>query len=207
MKSRRPHRRQIHAPTPLVLRRLRGAPLWLLTGATVDFFVVPTLTFRLIFAFVILRHDRRELLHIGVTDQPTATWAAQQIVHVFPDETGPTYLLPDRDAVYGADFQRRVERMGIRQVVIAPRAPWQNPFAQRVIGSIRRECLDLVIVLNERHPRRLLRTYLGYYNVARPHQSLGSDGPRRREVQSVPSGRIVTVPEVGGLHHRYQRAA
>jgi putative transposase len=175
--------------------------------AAVDFFVVPTLTFRLLFGFVILRHDRRELLHIGVTDQPTATWAAQQIVHAFPDETGSTYLLPDRDAVYGADFQRWVERMGIRQVVIAPRAPWQNPFAQRVIGSIRRECLDLVIVLNERHPRRLLRTYLGYYNVARPHQSLGSDGPRRREVQSVPSGRIVTVPEVGELHHRYQRAA
>ena len=110
--------------------------------AAVDFFVVPTLAFRPLFGFVILRHDRRELLHIGVTDQPTATWAAQQIVHAFPDETGPTYLLPDRDAVYGADFQRRVERMGIRQVVIAPRAPWQNPFAQRVIGSIRRECLD-----------------------------------------------------------------
>jgi hypothetical protein len=110
--------------------------------AAVDFFVVPPLAFRLLFGFVILRHDRRELLHIGVTDQPTATWAAQQIVHAFPDETGPTYLLPDRDAVYGADFQRRVERMGMRRVVIAPRAPWQNPFAQRVIGSIRRECLD-----------------------------------------------------------------
>jgi putative transposase len=99
---------------------------------------------------VILRHDRRELIHIGVTDQPTAAWAAQQIVHAFPDETGPAYLLRDRDVIYSADFQRRVERMGIRQVVIAPRAPWQNPFAERVIGSIRRECLDLVIVLSER---------------------------------------------------------
>src|SRR4030095_3519040 len=118
--------------------------------AAVDFFVVPTLTFRPLFGFVILRHDRRELLHISVTDRPTATWAAQQIVHAFPDETGPAYLLRDRDAIYGADFQRRVERMGIRQVVIAPRAPWQNPFAERVIGSIRRECLDLVIVLSER---------------------------------------------------------
>ena len=97
--------------------------------------------------------------------------------------------------------------MGIRQVVIAPRAPWQNPFAERVIGSIRRECLDLVIVLNERHLRHLLRTYFVHYNVARPHQSLGNDSPRRRAVQSVSSGRIVTVPEVGGLHHRYQRAA
>src|SRR5438093_7735006 len=135
--------------------------------AAVDFFVVPTLTFRLLFGFVILRHDRRELLHIGVSDQPTAAWAAQQIVHAFPDETGPAYLLRDRDAIYGADFQRRVERMGIRQVVIAPRAPWQHPFAERVIGSIRRECLDLVIVLNERHLRHLLRTYFVYYNVAR----------------------------------------
>jgi putative transposase len=175
--------------------------------AAVDFFVVPTLTFRLLFGFVILRHDRRELLHIGVTDQPTAVWAAQQIVHAFPDETGPAYLLRDRDAIFGPDFQRRVERMGIRQVVIAPRAPWQNPFAERVIGSIRRECLDLVLVLNERHLRRLLRTYLVYYNVTRPHQSLDSDSPHRREVQPVPSGRIVTVSEVGGLHHRYQRAA
>jgi len=175
--------------------------------AAVDFFVVPSLTFRLLFGFVILRHDRRELLHIGVTDQPTAAWAARQIVHAFPDETGPAYLRRDRDAIFGADFQRRVERMGIRQVVIAARAPWQNPFAERVIGSIRRECLDLVIVLNERHLRRLLRAYLLYYNVTRPHQSLGSDSPRRREVQPVPSGRIVTVSEVGGLHHRYQRAA
>jgi putative transposase len=175
--------------------------------AAIDFFVVPTLTFRLLFALVILHHDRRELVHIGVTDQPIAAWAAQQIVHSFPDETGPAYLLRDRDAIFGADFQRRVERMGIRQVVIAPRAPWQNPFAERVIGSIRRECLDLVMVLNERHLRRLLRSYLVYYNVTPPHQSLDNNSPRRREVQSVGSGRIVAVPEVGGLHHRYQRAA
>jgi transposase InsO family protein len=125
--------------------------------AAIDFFVVPTLTFRLLFGFVVLRHDRRELIHFGVTGQPTATWAAQQLVHAFPDETGPAYLLRDRDAIYGADFQRRVERMGLRQVVIAPGAPWQNPFAERVIGSLRRECLDLVIVLNERPLRRLRR--------------------------------------------------
>jgi putative transposase len=173
----------------------------------IDFFVVPTLTFRLLFGFVVLRHDRRELIHIGIADQPTAAWAAQQIVHAFPDETGPAYLLRDRDAIYGADFQRRVEHMGIRQVVIAPRAPWQNPFAERVIGSIRRECLDLVIVLNENHLRRVVRTYLPYYNVTRPHQNLDNDSPCRRAVQSVSSGPIVTVPEVGGLHHRYQRAA
>jgi putative transposase len=97
--------------------------------------------------------------------------------------------------------------MGIRQVVTAPRAPWQNPFAERVIGSIRRECLDLVIVLSERHLRRVLRTYLAYYNVTRPHQSLDNDSPRRRAVRPVSSGPIVTVAEVGGLHHRYQRVA
>jgi transposase InsO family protein len=108
--------------------------------AAIDFFVVPTLTFRLLFGCVILRHHRRELLHIGVTNQPTAAWAAQQIVHAFPDETGPAYLLRDRDAIYGADFPRRVERLGIRQVVTASCAPWQNPFAERVIGSMRREC-------------------------------------------------------------------
>jgi putative transposase len=105
----------------------------------------------------VLRHHRREL-SIGVTDQPTAAWAAQQIVHAFPDETGPAYLLRDRDAICGADFQR-VERLGIRQVVIAPRAPWQNPVAERVIGSIRHECLDLVVVLSKRHLRRMLRMY------------------------------------------------
>jgi putative transposase len=132
---------------------------------------------------------------------------AQQIVHAFPDETRPAYLLRDRDAIYGADFQRRVERMGIRQVVIAPRAPWQNPFADRVIGSIRRDCLDLAIVLSERHLRRLLRTYLAYYNVTRPHQSLNNDSPCRRTVQPISSGPIVAVPEVDGLHHRHQRAA
>jgi transposase InsO family protein len=173
----------------------------------VDFFVVPTLTFRLLFGFVILRHDRRDLLHIGVTDHPTATWAAHQIVGAFPEDTSPRYLLRDRDAIYGDVFARRVKGMGIREVLIAPRAPWQNPFAERVIGSIRRECLDLVIVLNERHLRRLLRTYLAYYNTARPHQRLGNDSPRGREVQPVASGRVVTIPEVGGLHHRYRRAA
>src|SRR5437867_12746101 len=140
------------------------------------------------------------------TTQPQSE-SAHQLVESFPEETAPKYLLRDRDAIYGDVFARRVNGMGIREILIAPRAPWQNPFAERVIGSIRRECLDHVIVLNERHLRRLLRSYLVYYNVARPHQSLGNDSPRRREVQPVPSGLIVAVPEVGGLHHRYQRAA
>ena len=168
----------------------------------VDFFVVPTLTFRLLFGFLILRHDRRELVHVNVTDHPTAAWAAHQLVESFPEETAPKYLLRDRDAIYGDVFVRRVKGLGMSEILIAPRAPWQNPFAERVIGSIRRECLDHVIVINERHLRRLLRSYLAYYNATRPHQSLDNDSPRRREVQSVrgrayrhgPAGRRASSP-------------
>jgi len=173
----------------------------------IDFFVVPTLTYRLLFAFIVLRHDRRELLHVNVTDHPTSAWTAQQIVETFPDETAPRYLLRDRDAIYGGAFVRRLDRMGMHQVLIAPHAPWQNPFAERVIGSIRRECLDHFVVLNERHLRRLLRAYLAYYNTARPHQALGNNSPFPREVQPPERGRVVAVPQVGGLHHHYQRAA
>jgi transposase InsO family protein len=173
----------------------------------IDFFVVPTLTFHLLFGFLILRHNRRELVHVNVTDHPTAAWAAHRLVESFPEETVPKYLLRDRDAIYGDAFVRRVKGLGLTEILIAPRAPWQNPFAERVIGSIRRECLDHVIVINERHLRRLLRTYLVYYNVTRPHQSLGNDSPRGREVQPVLARRIVAVPQVAGLHHRYERAA
>src|SRR5499426_1549069 len=133
----------------------------------IDFFVVPILTFQLLFGLLILRHHRRELVHVNVTDHPTAAGAAHQLVESFPEETAPTYLLRDRDAIYGDVFARRVTGMEIHEVLIAPRAPWQNPFAERVIGSIRRECLDLVIVLSESHLRRLLRRYLTYYNVTR----------------------------------------
>jgi putative transposase len=173
----------------------------------IDFFVVPTLTYRLLFAFIVLRHDRCELLHVNVTDHPTATWTAQQIVETFPDETASRYLLRDRDAIYGDAFVRRVDRMGMRQVLIAPHAPWQNPFAEQVIGSIRRECLDHFVVLNEQHLRRLLRAYLVYYNTTRPHQALGNNSPLPREVEPPARGHIFGLPEVGGLHHRYQRAA
>jgi putative transposase len=175
--------------------------------AAVDFFVVPTLTFRLLFGFVVLRHRRRELLHVNVSGHPTAAWAAQQLVETFPEETAPKYLLRDRDAIYGDVFARHVKGMGIHEVLIAPRAPWQNPFAERVIGSIRRECLDHVIVFSERRLRPLLRRYLAYYNATRPHQALHSDSPHAREVQPPASGRIVATPQVGGLHHRYQRVA
>jgi putative transposase len=173
----------------------------------IDFFVVPTLTFRLLFGFLILRHHRRELVHVNVTDHPTAAWTAHQLVESFPEETGPTYLLRDRDAIYGDVFVRRVNALGMTEVLIAPRAPWQNPFAERVIGSIRRECLDHVIVINERHLRRVLRRYLAYYNATRPHQSLHNDSPYPREVQTPAGGRIVAISQVGGLHHRYQRGA
>jgi len=172
----------------------------------VDFFVVPTLTFRLLFAFIVLRHDRRELVHVNVTDHPTDAWTAQQIVDIFPNDTAPRYLLRDRDTIYGDAFHRRINCLGFHQVLIAPHAPWQNPFAERVIGSIRRECLDHFIVLNQRHLRRLLRSYLVYYNTARPHQALGNS-PHPRDVQPLAPGRVVAFPQVGGLHHRYQRVA
>jgi putative transposase len=172
-----------------------------------DFFLVPTLTFRLLFVLVVLRHDRRELLHLNVTGHPSALWTARQITEAFPEETGPRYLLRDRDALYGDEFARRVKGLGIREVLTAPRAPWQNPFVERVIGSIRRECLDHVLILSEAHLRRLLRAYGAYYNTTRPHQSLDNNSPQPRAIEPPPCGRILAIPQVGGLHHRYQRAA
>jgi putative transposase len=173
----------------------------------VDFFLVSTLTFRLLFVFVVLRHDRRELLRVNITDHPTAAWTARQIIEAFPDDTAPTYLLRDRDRIYGEEFGRRVQTMEIREVLIAPRAPWQNPFVERVIGSIRRECLNQVVILNAAHLRRLLRAYVAYYNSARPHQALEQNAPRPRTVQPPSLGRVVAIPQVGGLHHRYTRVA
>jgi transposase InsO family protein len=173
----------------------------------VDFFLVPTLTFRLLFVFVVLRHDRRELLHLNVTDHPTAVWTARQIIEAFPEDSAPRFLLRDRDAIYGEEFARRVQGMGIREVLIAPRAPWQNPFVERVIGSIRRECLDHFLILNEAHLRKLLPAYVAYYNVSRPHQALENNSPQPRDVQPPSRGRITAIPQVAGLHHRYQRAA
>ena len=173
----------------------------------VDFFLVPTLTYRLLFAFVVLRHHRRELLHLHVSDRPTAVWTARQILEAFPNETAPRYLLRDRDAIYGEPFTRCLANMGIRDVIIAPGAPWQNAFAERVIGSIRRECLDHVIILSEAHLCRVLRAYLAYYNTARPHQSLANNSPQPRMVEPPPRGRVIAMPQVGGLHHRYERAA
>jgi len=153
------------------------------------------------------RHHRRRIAHFNVTDSPTAAWTAQQIVEAFPEDSAPCYLLRDRDSIYGAEFRRRVRGMGAAEVLTAPRSPWQNPFAERVIGTIRREFLDHVIVLNEGHLRRRLRSYLRYYHGSRTHLALDKDAPEPRTVEPTERGRIVALPVVGGLHHRYVRSA
>jgi transposase InsO family protein len=175
--------------------------------AAVDFFTVPTVNFRVLICFVVLRHHRRTVAHFNVTSHPTARWTAQQIVEAFPYDTAPRYVLRDRDRIYGSGFANRVRGMGIEEVLIAPRSPWQNPFVERLIGSVRRECLDHVIVINEAHLLRVLREYFAYYHDSRPHQSLGGNAPRPREIELPSQGRIVAEPQAGGLHHRYRRAA
>ena len=145
--------------------------------ASMDFFVLPTATLRLLFVFIVLHHHRRRIVQIGVTAQPTAAWVAQLITEAFPWDTAPRYMIGDRDSVYGAVVLARLKVMGIEDVVTAPRSPWQNPFAERVIGSIRRECLDHVIVFNETHLRRILASYVTYYHGSRTHLSLSKDSP------------------------------
>ena len=172
-----------------------------------DFFTVPTATFRVLFVFIILAHDRRRIVHFNITEHPTAQWTAQQIVEAFPWDEAPRYLLRDRDSIYGEAFQDRVRHMGIEEVKIAPRSPWQSPYVERLIGSIRRECLNDVIVFNERHLRRVLQSYVDYYHRWRPHRSLDMDAPEPRPVQPVALGPVRKLPEVGGLHHRYERIA
>ncbi len=174
---------------------------------SVDFFVVPTATFRILYVFVVLLHHRRRVVHFNVTDSPTAAWTAQQIVEAFPDDSAPRYLLRDRDSIYGGEFRRRVKGMCIAEVLSSPRSPWQNPFAERVIGTLRRELLDHVIVLSEGHLRRRLRSYLRYYHGSRTHLALEKDAPQPRAVEPPELGRVVALPHVGGLHHRYVRRA
>lgn len=173
----------------------------------IDFFVVSTLDFRMLFVLVILAHDRRRVVHFNVTEHPTEQWTAQQIVEAFPWDEAPRYLLRDRDSIYGAQFPRRVHSLGIEEVITAPRSPWQNPFAERLIGSIRRDCLDHVIVLNERHLKRLLVRYFDYYHRWRTHRSLAMDCPEPREIQLPDLGPVKEMPEIGGLHHHYERLA
>jgi hypothetical protein len=175
--------------------------------AAIDFFVVPTVRFRLLYCFVVLRHDRRRVTHFSVTAHPTARWTGQQVIEAFPFNQSPRFLIRDRDAIYGHDFRERVRKMGIEEVVIAYRSPWQSPYVERLIGSIRRECLNQVIVLNEAHLRRILRRYFAYYHEVRTHLSLERNAPVPRRIEHPSEGRVIAIPQVGGLHHRYTRAA
>ena len=160
-----------------------------------------------LFVLVILAHHRRRVVHFNVTEHPTAYWTAQQIVNAFPDEAAPVYLLRDRDQVYGQPFRHRVRGMGIEEVLAAPQSPWQNPFAERLIGSTRRECLNHVLVLGEQHLRRTLACYFAYYHGARTHLSLDKDAPDFRPIERPAEGKIMQLPQVGGLHYRYVRQA
>jgi len=171
--------------------------------AAMDLFVVPTVGFDRLYAFVIVRLDRRNLVWINVTANPTAEWVARQITEAFPWDGAPAYMIRDRDRIYGTVVTRRLRAMGIRDKPIAPASPWQNGFAERLIGSIRRECLDHVIVLGEAHLRRILKNYAAYYNGVRTHRSLQKDAPVSRPVQR--SGAIISHAILGGLHHQYAR--
>jgi transposase InsO family protein len=172
-----------------------------------DFFTVPTATFRVLFVLVMLTHGRRRLVHLNVTEHPTAEWTARQLLEACALEEAPRYLIRDRDQIYGERFSRQAQTLGIQQAVIAPRSPWQNAYAERVIGSIRRECLDHVVVIGERHLREILSKYVDYYNRTRTHLSLTKDAPEHRTMQRPSQGRVVEVPRVGGLHHEYLRRA
>ena len=150
---------------------------------------------------------RRKIVHFNITDSPTAAWTAQQIINAFPYNTVPEYLLRDRDSIYGSVFVQRVVGMGIKQKLISPRSPWQSPYVERLVGSIRRECLNRVMVFNERQLRRVLESYLEYYHKIRPHRSLSHDSPIPRAVEAPDDGKVIEMPLVGGLHHQYRRQA
>src|ERR1700693_2043063 len=171
--------------------------------AAMDFFVVPTIGFKLLYGFVIIRLDRRDLVWINVTTNPTAEWVAYQLTEAFPWDEAPGFMIRDRDRIYGAVVTRRLRAMGIRDKPIAPSSPWQNGFAERLIGSIRRECLDHIVVLGEEHLRRILKSYARYYNETRTHLALDKDAPLSRTVKR--AGRILCRPVLGGLHHEYVR--
>jgi transposase InsO family protein len=174
---------------------------------SIDFFTVPTATFRVLFVLLVLAHDRRRVVHFNVTEHPYAEWTALQLVQAFPWDTAPRYMIRDRDSIFGARFRGRVAQLGIEEVLTAPRSPWQNPYVERLIGSIRTECLDQVIVLGEVHLRRILRSYVEYYHRSRTHLSLAKDAPEPREAQPPELGEVIALPQVGGLHHRYERRA
>jgi putative transposase len=173
----------------------------------VDFFVVPTVTFRVLYVLLVLAHERHKVLHFNITDSPSAAWTAQQLTEAFPYANPPRYLFRDREAIYGWEFVQRTLGLGLEQKLIAPRSPWQNPFVERLIGSIRRECLDHVIVFHEHHLRQRLTDYFAYYHHHRTHRSLEEDCPKSRAVEPPNQGNIIALPLMNGLHHRYARQA
>lgn len=179
-----------------------------LVGAiAIDFFTVPTVTFEILYAFVVLSLERRRILHVNVTAHPYAEWAAQQIVEALGFDDTFKMLIRDRDGIYGAAFDRRVNHLRITQFRTAPRSPWQNGYVERLVGTFLRELVDHLIVLSDRHLLRCVREYARYYNEDRPHMSLAADAPARREVEPLENGRVVALPRLGGLHHRYTRRA
>ena len=172
---------------------------------SVDFLTVPTATFRVLCVFLVLSNQRRRVVHFNVTESPTAIWTGQQMVEAFPWDTAPRYVIRDRDKKYGDEFTRRVASLDMKQVLIAARSPWQNPYVERAIGSIRRDCLDHTIIFNERHLRRVLKGYIRYYNEDRTHLGLDKDCPEPRAIELPAAGSVQSEPMVGGLHHRYYR--
>lgn len=177
------------------------------TAVSVDFFTVPTIRFQVLYVFLVLAHDRRRMLHVAVTAHPTAAWTGQQLREAFPWDSAPRFLLRDRDRIFGADFTKQVEELGMEEVLGAIGVPQQRAYIERVIGTIRRECLDHLIVFNEATLCRQLRLFLTYYHESRTHLSLEKDTPATRLVQPPELGRVIAVPQLGGLHHRYERRA
>jgi transposase InsO family protein len=173
----------------------------------IDFLTVPTVTFNVLYVFFVLSLERRRILHVNVTAHPYAAWAAQQIVEAVGTDPNVVRLIRDRDGIYGGAFDARVRNLGIEQLCTSPRSPWQNGYAERWVGTLRRELLDHVVVLGERHLLHLVRQHVSYYNNDRPHMSLDGDAPVKREVEPRELGKVVAVPRVSGLHHRYLRSA
>ena len=172
---------------------------------SIDFFTVQTVTMKVLFVFLVLEHRRRQVLHFNVTEHPTAAWTSQQIVEAFADREAPPYLIRDRDAIYGNEVRGRIASLRMEEILTAPRSPWQNPYVERLIGSIRRDCLNHFVILNARHLRRTLAWYFTYYHGSRTHLGLAKQCPFPRQVSR--TGRIIEIPQLGGLHHRYERVA
>jgi len=177
----------------------------LAAAMSMDFFTVATLTGRVLFVLMLLSHHRRRVIHFNVTEDPTAEGAAQQVIDAFPEQTPLRWLLRDRDSIYSDTFRRRVPGMGITEVVSSPASPWQNPYVERLIGSVRRDCLNHVIIFNAKHLRLTLTAYFQYDHRSRTHLGLNKDAPEHRPPMPACAGKIIAFPEVGGLHHRYER--